>query len=259
MNQELVDRCLSYLEVIRVAPIQDGMQFDLETITEIAKKVSQNKDIRTLFATGNGLPMYFLCDVKCDRCDSVQTKELKKTQLISYIQLIRSNQVNGLKHDYQTVATCAICKDKEESEKKSSRIESQIAFSEMLIKEKDKNNTIILDNFLSSNARLNKGQKWVDAEKELRRRLNNCDHELIAEEIEEMEYSEFLRTPYWKIISFLVKKKNGFKCAMCNSKENLHVHHKSYDLHGYEHTKDGFDMLTTVCADCHSKHHEIES
>jgi hypothetical protein len=259
MNQELVDRCLTYLEMTTVAPIQSGMELDLETITELARRVVQNKDIRAMFATGDGLPMSYICEVKCDRCEAMQKRALNKTQLISYMELIRRDELGVNKRACQTVATCGICKDKEEAEKKATRIQTTGNYQRALHKNKEENTTRIITGFLMPSAQLKEGKTWVDAERELRSRLNNCDHEQIAQEIKDMEYGEFLQTPYWKIISFLVKKQHEFKCVMCNSKENLHVHHKSYELHGLEHTQAGFAMLTSVCADCHSKHHEIES
>lgn len=256
MNQELVDRCLAYLKTIEEAPIQPGIELDLETITELAKRVAQGKDTRAILATGDGLPMSYVCEVRCDRCESVQKRTLNKTQFISYVDLIRHDELGENRQVCETVATCEDCKHKREAEKKENTTEINRSYYIELQKDKEENTKIIIASFLMPNAQLKKGGSWANAERELRLRLNNCDNKQITQEIKDMEYGEFLKTPYWKIISFLVKKYHGFKCVMCNSKENLHVHHKSYELHGSEHTQAGFAMLTSVCAECHSKHHE---
>jgi len=65
---------------------------------------------------------------------------------------------------------------------------------------------------------------------------------------------EFLLTPYWKAIAEKTKKKAGFKCLMCNGKNNLATHHRTYDNHGDElyHMED----LVVICEDCHAKFHD---
>lgn len=263
MNQELLDRCKSILENLSERPIKPNQKYTHETILGIVQLSEKYTGWRELFhrqTLGFSKTEHYDCDVQCNQCDKIYSKPLTKTQFVSYIGDVTGNVKNEeRKKAFMNVSTCEACKEKEEAEKKASRIQSSQDFAQSYQQKKDDNTRIIIDGFLVVDAKPTNGKTWKDAEKELIRRINNCDNELIAQDIEEMEYSEFLRTPYWKIISFLVKKKNGFKCAMCNSKENLHVHHKSYDLHGYEHMKDGFDMLTPVCADCHSKHHEIES
>jgi hypothetical protein len=247
---------MAYLELTRVPPIRSGIELDIETITELAKRIVHIRDIRSIFATGNGLPMQFICDVKCDRCDVMQKRMLNKTQLISYMELIHMDEFGDNKRNCQTVATCGVCKDKENAEKKVRHFASTLSYQKEILRDKEINNKIIIEGYLNIGVGIKDGCTWRDAEKDLRRRIKNCDHKMIATEIKEMDYSDFLKTPYWKIISFLVKKENGFKCVMCNSKENLHVHHKSYELHGYEHTVDGFNLLTSVCSECHEKHHQ---
>lgn len=68
-------------------------------------------------------------------------------------------------------------------------------------------------------------------------------------------YSQFLQTTYWKNMSFKIKKRDGFKCTVCGSKENLQVHHTTYKHVGieYKHKKD----LLTLCGKCHTMAHEF--
>ena len=58
------------------------------------------------------------------------------------------------------------------------------------------------------------------------------------------KYSEeFNNQLKWK-----VKKRDGYKCAECNSKENLLIHHIDYDKSNSE-----MDNLITLCKSCHWK------
>jgi len=82
--------------------------------------------------------------------------------------------------------------------------------------------------------------------------------EWIKEAINLMEYSDFLRTPYWNAISLYAKSKSNFSCQLCNSKENLRTHHRTYERHGYEHRDEVIKQdLIVLCNDCHSKFHDI--
>lgn len=68
----------------------------------------------------------------------------------------------------------------------------------------------------------------------------------------------FLRTPYWNAISLYAKSKANFSCQLCNSKENLRTHHRTYERHGYEHRDEVIKQdLIVLCDDCHSKFHDI--
>jgi 5-methylcytosine-specific restriction endonuclease McrA len=86
--------------------------------------------------------------------------------------------------------------------------------------------------------------------------LNEDD---IVRHITEMSYDDFLRTPYWKAISDYVKYKFNCVCRLCKNTNNLNVHHKIYDNHGYEHRIAVIETdLTVLCRDCHKKIHGIK-
>jgi len=58
------------------------------------------------------------------------------------------------------------------------------------------------------------------------------------------EYSEeFNNQLKWKI-----KKRDGYRCAECGSKENLCIHHIDYDKSNCD-----MDNLITLCRNCHQK------
>ncbi len=71
-----------------------------------------------------------------------------------------------------------------------------------------------------------------------------------------LDYSDFLRTPYWKAISYKIKEDAGFKCSRCGATKHLVVHHKTYKHHGYE--LDYLEDLECICQSCHENIHENE-
>lgn len=66
-------------------------------------------------------------------------------------------------------------------------------------------------------------------------------------------YKKYLQTPLWKIISFKVKQREGFKCQMCGEKYP-DVHHTSYDHCGVDFL--AMHRLKSLCRDCHKNKHE---
>jgi len=62
------------------------------------------------------------------------------------------------------------------------------------------------------------------------------------------EYNDYLRGPVWKELSAKARRRDGFRCRMCNSNWNLQVHHRKYPrFWGTESVAD----LTTLCQYCH--------
>lgn len=68
-------------------------------------------------------------------------------------------------------------------------------------------------------------------------------------------YHQHLKSPYWKEVAEFVKKRDGYRCKLCNSPKLLQVHHRCYDHVGneMEHTED----LVTLCGGCHHMFHEM--
>lgn len=80
--------------------------------------------------------------------------------------------------------------------------------------------------------------------------------DMVAEHIGKMNYKDFLKTPYWKVISAYKKYKENYRCCFCGSNINLATHHKTYDRHGYEHLKKVIDEdLVVMCKHCHKRLH----
>ena len=71
--------------------------------------------------------------------------------------------------------------------------------------------------------------------------------------ISDMDYADFLKTPYWKSIALYVKERDGRKCSICGATKALEVHHLTYDNHGDE--LHHLDDLTCICRRCHENLH----
>ena len=67
-----------------------------------------------------------------------------------------------------------------------------------------------------------------------------------------INYKEYLESDYWKGIREEVYKRDGYKCRLCNSEDNLHAHHRTYEFLGNE----NLDDLITLCRKCHNIFHK---
>lgn len=65
-------------------------------------------------------------------------------------------------------------------------------------------------------------------------------------------YQRYLKTRYWKKFRKKALKQAGYKCQLCASKKNLHVHHNSYDNLFWEENTD----VVVLCNKCHAKFHD---
>lgn len=66
-------------------------------------------------------------------------------------------------------------------------------------------------------------------------------------------YAEYLKSDHWKRMKQKMRKvKNNQFCFICRKPNNLHVHHKTYENLGNEHTKE----LMFLCSECHEEAHE---
>ena len=64
-------------------------------------------------------------------------------------------------------------------------------------------------------------------------------------------YNEFLKTEEWKQVAQMVKERDGHKCVICGSTENLNAHHIGYDG-DYLDEND----IVTLCNRCHECLHD---
>ena len=105
-------------------------------------------------------------------------------------------------------------------------------------------------------AYLNSKQEWelhmTPEEKYEALTSEDIDNESIRDFIVRMDYKEFLKTPYWKGIAQYLKSQSG-GCQMCGRDIDLVIHHRSYKMHGLEHTPEGQKELIVLCNSCHAK------
>lgn len=73
-------------------------------------------------------------------------------------------------------------------------------------------------------------------------------------ELAEMPYRVFLNSTYYQVIKEIVFYDWGYECAVCTSKKNIQVHHRTYVNRGNEHLN--MRDLILLCAECHIKQHE---
>ena len=64
-------------------------------------------------------------------------------------------------------------------------------------------------------------------------------------------YNEFLKTQEWKKIAQMVKERDGHKCVICGSTENLNAHHIGYDGDCLDEND-----IVTLCNRCHECLHD---
>lgn len=69
-----------------------------------------------------------------------------------------------------------------------------------------------------------------------------------------IQYADYLRSSEWRKIKSKVRKRAHYQmCWLCDSKQNLEIHHRSYKWIG---TKDAMRGLVAVCRDCHQRIHD---
>ena len=70
-------------------------------------------------------------------------------------------------------------------------------------------------------------------------------------DFETMQYDAYLRSPEWRSRAARQLAEDGQRCRVCNSGEDLHVHHRTYANRGAEKPGD----LVTLCGACHLSFH----
>lgn len=67
-----------------------------------------------------------------------------------------------------------------------------------------------------------------------------------------MPYKEYLETDHWQVVRSRALYADKFRCRVCNSPDNLNVHHRTYEQRGREEPQD----VVTLCQPCHQLFHE---
>ncbi len=66
-----------------------------------------------------------------------------------------------------------------------------------------------------------------------------------------MPYNEYLRTADWEQVRQRALARALNRCQLCNSAEQLEVHHRTYERRGYEWDED----VIALCGSCHTWYH----
>ncbi|PYZ94924.1 hypothetical protein CR194_05215 [Salipaludibacillus keqinensis] len=69
------------------------------------------------------------------------------------------------------------------------------------------------------------------------------------------DYDDYLKTRHWRRFKEKYAKKYVKQCTWCDEKENIHLHHMTYERLGNETFKD----VIHLCRACHSKVHKLEN
>jgi hypothetical protein len=169
----------------------------------------------------------------CQKCGN-QTKEndVSKTR---FLEVLRSRRRES---------TCEECKKQQAREQEEQRKRRKAEL------EKD------IEDYICSY--LDPERSWKkDYPHNRRWRSVSClTDQRVVDAILDLEYCDFLKTPYWKAVAWKVKQRAGFRCQMCNSEGQLHAHHRTYEHHGHEHLH--MNDLIALCEDCHHRYHQEE-
>lgn len=68
-------------------------------------------------------------------------------------------------------------------------------------------------------------------------------------------YKKYLMSEYWQSLRKEILEKDHNRCVICGRKENLNVHHLTYDHLG-DKDKERLDLVT-LCRDCHKRVHDL--
>ena len=68
-----------------------------------------------------------------------------------------------------------------------------------------------------------------------------------------MDYQEYIKSKRWREIRKWILIFWDHRCAICNAKDNIEVHHRTYERLGRELTTD----CIVLCDDCHKLHHNF--
>lgn len=180
----------------------------------------------------------YIVELTCNKCGKTYIESLSKTKTIDAIR----GKYQSICSDCYRDELIAWSKREQETERKTYEEiihESTNEFIEKYL--------TVSDDF---DDRISK-----EDYKSLNDIVKNCDIDIIVDKINDMNYKDFLKTKYWKMSSFTKKKKAGFRCELCNGENNLVVHHRTYDNHGYELFNQ--DDLICLCNDCHERFHKI--
>lgn len=218
---------------------------ELNKLKELMKKYNKNK-VKECFEPiiENGIK--WKIELKCKGCNEIYEKEVSKSLLYEYLE-------DKIIWNKEKILCCEKCYNKIKKERE--KIEIQEEANKRIMNEQYKKTYIELW--------LNKENELVDDYKkrlyDIKCDINNFLRFFTGKEIksicDNMQYKDYLQTPYWKATSELAKRKAKYKCQLCNNNDKLNVHHRNYDNKGKE--INNLNDLIVLCEKCHQKFHNI--
>jgi len=84
-------------------------------------------------------------------------------------------------------------------------------------------------------------------------RAERCIQQARVAQLSRMPFAEYALTPEWRTRRNRVLFRAGKQCELCEERESLQVHHKTYERYGQELLTD----LIALCRECHARHHNV--
>lgn len=220
--------------------IKYGDLIDNKTLVLLSNGNQQK--VKRLFQKGGSIKdgCSFDCELKCEKCGKLFVEHnCSKSRVDKIFGIVSKRQRGSI--------LCPSCLDEW---KKDIEEEKRLA-SEQYKNGLQERTESYIEYYLDPNRSWNSGVKNYAKIQSLLHR--DVDWDSIRDYICDMDYYDFLKTPYWKAIAEKIKYRANFKCQICNSNESLNVHHRSYENHGDE--IHHMDDLICICKECHEKHH----
>lgn len=242
-----------YLQKEQPVYISNNETFDI-TEMEMLKElylIGNKADFKKCFERANeNNNCQYKVQYKCSKCGKIVWKTLTKTKLFDFIIFLSGKTQKGL--FVETI--CEECEKEQKRQKEENYKKEQEKYKDII----EENTKDFISIYLNPNHRWKKGVAGKIKTDFVIRNGYNIDNDKVYEYIQELEYEDFIKTPYWQAISLYAKSKAGFKCALCGNTENLRTHHKTYHRHGYEHIPKVIkEDLIVLCNECHEKFHDI--
>jgi len=241
----LEEKIVQFFALKKEVQIPSGFTITKNFLETIAWSDITPAEFGSLFESGlseNGQLKYSL-EYYCSVCDQLFLSPFSRSKSIEVLKNYRNER--------EPSVTCSACAERKKLADKERKKRDHEEEREKFISEKPRRIELILSGLLNPEGEWKVSSSlWFDSIN-----IHPSDREDFAKLVCQMPYSEFLRTPYWRAVATHVKYKAGRKCQVCGSRENLAAHHRSYALHGYEHTWKGLKELTCLCDGCHKAHH----
>jgi hypothetical protein len=223
-------------DFIRIETIEFLSRYKIVKVGMLFQKGRQ-----TIKGQPHAPPVLFQWEMRCTSCKQVSVMRTAKTRLLSYIADL---------HAGDRASYCQAC-DQIMDQQKEQRWRHE---SELRLAAVQPNTDRFIESYLDPLKVWSKDTEWRQAFRNMEGHwMFRCDQGQIAARVAEMEYGEFLQTPYWKCLSREVRRLAHYKCRLCNGNGELHVHHNSYQNLGRE-LKSMRDLIC-LCADCHETFH----